>query len=69
MSKIGRYLFFIGLISTVLNFLNYELRILMWIDSWGTAVGWGIRIGLTVLGLVLMMLSKTAKDESVEVSE
>ncbi|MFC5047190.1 hypothetical protein ACFSTE_12050 [Aquimarina hainanensis] len=69
MSKIGRYLFFIGLISTVLNFLNYELRILMWIDSWGTAVGWGIRIGLTVLGLVLMMLSKTTKDESVEVSE
>lgn len=44
-----------GIVSTLLSFVGYELRILMWIDMWGTGVGWAIRIGLIVVGAALFL--------------
>jgi hypothetical protein len=56
LSSIGGFLALAGIISIVLYFLGWNLRILLWIDSWGTSVGWGIRMGITVVGLVLFVI-------------
>ena len=56
LSSIGGFLALAGIISIVLYFLGWNLRILLWIDSWGTSVGWSIRMGITVVGLVLFVI-------------
>lgn len=56
MKKWGGTLFFFGAGSIVLYFLNMEFVILAWIDHWGPTVGWGIRIGMTVIGAALWLL-------------
>ena len=47
---IGGTIALAGVVSIVLNFINFNLRILMWIDLWGEGVGWAIRVGLVLLG-------------------
>jgi len=56
LSSIGGFLALAGIISVVLYFIGWNLRILLWIDSWGTSVGWAIRMGITVVGLVLFVI-------------
>lgn len=56
LASIGGLIAIYGLASILLNFINYNLTILMWIDSWGEAIGWAIRIGLVVLGGVLFFV-------------
>jgi hypothetical protein len=61
---IGGTIALAGVASIVLNFINFNLRILMWIDAWGEGVGWAIRVGLVVLGgLVYAAASLVGKDE------
>ena len=54
------------MISSVLYLLGYNLRILLWIDLWGPAVGWVIRIGLIVVGVALFIVFKGKGDEEEE---
>ncbi len=54
----GGYLFFFGVGSIVLDFFHLQFVILAWIDTWGPAVGWGIRIGMAVVGAALWLLGK-----------
>jgi len=61
--SIGGFIALAGVISIVLSFINYNLRILMWIDNWGTTVGWIIRIGLVVVGGVLILIGKLSTRE------
>ncbi len=61
--QIGAFLALIGVVSAVLSFFNYNLRILMWIDIWGTTMGWIIRIGLIVLGLFLLLFLGKSEEE------
>lgn len=56
--KVGGFLATAGLISIALQAINFELRILMWIDIWGTSVGWAIRIAMVVLGALLFGVGK-----------
>ena len=57
LSSIGAVLALFGLASTVLYFLDFNLRLLMWIDNWGETTGWIIRIGLIILGAILYFLT------------
>ena len=50
---IGGTIALAGVASIVLNFINFNLRILMWIDAWGDGVGWAIRVGLVLLGAAI----------------
>lgn len=52
-----------GLVSIVLSFFNYNLRILMWIDLWGETMGWVIRISLIVVGLAVYFLLNVPEEE------
>jgi len=62
LSSIGAFFAAAGAFSIILNILyvfniaNFEVRILMWIDSWGTTIGWAIRIGITIAGAALYLI-------------
>ncbi|HLQ38675.1 MAG TPA: hypothetical protein VK348_12780 [Planctomycetota bacterium] len=58
MGKLGFLLLVLGAGSCVMSFMNYESRLLTWINNWGEQVAWCIRGGLVVLGLLLMMVGK-----------
>ncbi len=61
--QIGGFLALIGVVSSLLSFFNYNLRILMWVDAWGTTTGWIIRGALVVVGLFLLLVLGKSKDE------
>lgn len=61
-SSAAWFLMLIGALSIVLNFLGRVPKLLVWIDQWGEGPGWAIRIGITVLGAVLIVVSKKMKD-------
>ena len=57
MKELGLGLLIIGLISLVLPLINPNLHyvFLTWIDNWGPTMGWVIRGGITLLGLLLWL--------------
>jgi hypothetical protein len=59
MRSVGSFLLICGLISAALKlfFPGILLAVLMWVDNWGDTVGWSIRIGLVVVGGLLMLVS------------
>ncbi len=57
------YMALAGIISIVLNFMERNLSILMWIDTWGETIGWGIRIGLIVIGGALFLMMPGGEEE------
>jgi hypothetical protein len=58
MKRLGGNLFFFGIGSIVLHFLNMQFILLAWIDTWGEGIGWGIRIGLSVVGGLMWLMGK-----------
>ncbi len=66
MRTIGTYLAIFGIGSIILYFMNMQFSILMWIDNWGESVGWGIRIGMVVLGAILFFVGKAPEEEAPE---
>ncbi|PWF45497.1 hypothetical protein C7C56_017270 [Massilia glaciei] len=57
LKSIGGYMFFFGVGSIILSFFNMQFMLLAWIDTWGVAAGWAIRIGLAVLGGAMWMFA------------
>lgn len=53
MKTIGGWLVIFGLGSFVLGLIGYEFTLMMWVDNWGSAVGWIIRGAMIVIGSVL----------------
>lgn len=66
--KIGQFGLLIGamgIISMVLSIFDYNVRLLAWVDLWGTTAGWIIRVLLVVVGAALFfMLGRTDDDET-----
>ena len=69
LAAVGGFMALAGIVSAGLSLFNYELRILMWVDQWGTGVGWGIRVGLIVGGGVLAFLFGGGGDDEAEAQE
>jgi len=59
----GLVLAAMGLISVLLSIFNYNIRLLAWIDSWGTTMGWVLRVVLILAGGVLFFLFGRAEEE------
>ena len=55
MKELGLGLLLIGLVSLLLPLLSLNFMFLSWIEQWGPAAAWGIRGGITLLGLVLWL--------------
>lgn len=62
--KVGLLLAVLGIISILLSFFNYNIKLLMWIDLWGETMGWVIRIGCIVVGGALFMLWGREEEEA-----
>lgn len=62
MARFGGFLMLLGLASIALTFTSYQLRLLAWVDNWGTQNGWFIRGGVVALGLVCMLLGRQKKE-------
>jgi len=56
MKSIGGLLVLLGAASFVLNMMEREFTLIMWIDNWGPTVGSAIRIGMIVVGAGLWFL-------------
>jgi len=56
MKRIGRLMFVLGVGSIVLGFMNMQFILLSWVDSWGPAIGWAIKIVFIVAGGALWFL-------------
>jgi hypothetical protein len=67
-SSLGAFLAFIGAMSSIITFFDYEVRLLAWINLWGSATAWGIRLALIVVGggifLVASGLDKSNSPEA-----
>jgi len=50
LGKGGLLLAATGIMSIVLSIFNYNIRLLAWIDLWGSTMGWIIRILLILVG-------------------
>ena len=55
MKELGLGLLLVGLLSLGLPLLGMKSMLLSWADQWGTAASWGIRGGITLLGLILYL--------------
>jgi hypothetical protein len=62
MKQIGGYMFFFGVGSIVLSFMQMEFILLSWISLWGEQVAWIIRIALMVVGGFLWLTGKKMED-------
>ena len=66
MGQIGGLMFFLGLFSVGMHFLERELVLLLWIDNWGEVTGWTIRIALIVIGGGLWIAGRINDSERAE---
>jgi hypothetical protein len=58
MRSFGLLLVFLGLASSVVQFMNMEMRFLTWINNWGEGTAWAIRGGCVLVGALLVKVGK-----------
>lgn len=56
-------MFFFGIGSAVLHFINMEFILLAWIDMWGPTVGWIIRGALAIVGGIMWLTGVDSEKE------
>jgi hypothetical protein len=50
-STIGAVIAIYGIASSVLFFIGYNMRLLVWVDQWGSGAGWLIRALMIAAGV------------------
>ncbi len=56
MRQFALLLLVLGIGSCVVHFMEMEMKLLRWINTWGEGPAWGIRGGLIGLGLLLFLV-------------
>ena len=64
MKKWGGTLFFFGVGSVVLYFLNMEFILLSWVDMWGENIGWVIRGAMAVVGGIMWLVGRNQEQRA-----
>ncbi|MCP4304468.1 MAG: hypothetical protein GY926_12700 [bacterium] len=54
MARFGSYFIIAGALSGLLSLFDYELSLLMWIETWGSGVAWLIRGAFILVGMGLV---------------
>ena len=63
LTVIGFTLFLLGSMSLILNFVGVRFSFLVWLDAMGRLPGFITRILMIVIGVVLIILSRSEEDE------
>jgi len=61
MKNIGGLMVLFGAGSLVLGMIGFEFSLMMWVDNWGTTVGYVIRGALIVVGGALWLMGNSAE--------
>ena len=61
MASLGGYLILFGAGSGLLSFFDYELSLLMWVDTWGDGFAWLIRGAFILTGMALISNEATKR--------
>jgi len=61
MKSIGGLMVLFGAGSLVLGLIGFEFKLMMWVDNWGTTVGYVIRGALIVVGGALWFMGESAE--------
>jgi hypothetical protein len=69
MKNIGGLMILLGAGSIVLGYVGYEFSVLMWVDNWGSTVGWLIRGALILVGAILWLQRSKMEDARMEESD
>ena len=56
MTDLGGFLLVMGMGSLMLYFTRFELKLMDWIDTWGTGLGLILRVLIMLVGLCLYIL-------------
>lgn len=59
MRSLGGFMILMGAGSFVLNMMDMQFTLLMWIDNWGPTVGIAIKVGLIILGALLLVATRS----------
>ena len=62
LSSVGGIILLYAVVSAVITFFNYELKVFMWIYNWGEGNAWLIRGGAAVLGIILLLIGSKLDD-------
>lgn len=65
-ASFGAFMALAAVISSVLSFVGYNLRVLMWVDMWGETMGWVVRGGVLVAGGLLYFVFSKLSDSPEE---
>ena len=60
-SLIGFGLLIIGMLALVLQFVGVRLVFLTWMDNWGGGIGFLLRIMMIVVGLVVIVVTRSGE--------
>lgn len=58
-SLIGFTFFIVGMLALVLQLVGVQLAFLTWMDNWGGGVGLGLRILMIIVGIVLVVVTRS----------
>lgn len=52
-----------GVTVTILSLFGYNITLFLWLNNWGTTMGWLIRIGFIIGGIILFVLFYNSQEE------
>lgn len=61
-SIIGFTLFMLGMLALVLQLVGVQLIFLTWLDNWGGGIGFLLRLIMIIVGLVIIIVTRSGEN-------
>ena len=61
-SIIGFALFMLGMLALVLQLVGVQLIFLTWMDNWGGGIGFLLRLIMIIVGLVIIIVTRSGEN-------
>lgn len=61
-SIIGFTLFMLGMLALVLQLVGVQLIFLTWMDNWGGGIGFLLRLIMIIVGLVIIIVTRSGEN-------
>ncbi|MFK7950729.1 MAG: hypothetical protein AB8G11_24295 [Saprospiraceae bacterium] len=60
-SIIGFALFICGMLALVLQLVGVQLIFLTWLDNWGGGIGLSLRLLMIIIGIVIIVMTRSGE--------